>query len=138
MAQPKRQTVTGDDWFHILQGINPAEYRRRRKNTMTKDTRAKPSPTALRAAGAIYAYMLPKDQLDDKVCYYLAEIIDRETGVAELSQQVANLQRANDKLVNPERDKLARELAEAWLSPATNDHTPEQLDEVARELLRRL
>ena len=42
------------------------------------------SAGALRAAGAIFAYMLPKDQLDDKVCYYLAEIIDRETGVAEL------------------------------------------------------
>ena len=39
---------------------------------------------------------------------------------------------------DPERDKLARELAEAWLSPTTDDHTPEELDEVARELLRRL
>ncbi|KKK50193.1 hypothetical protein LCGC14_3127470 [marine sediment metagenome] len=40
---------------------------------------ARHSPAALRAAGAIFAYMLPKDQLDNKVCFYLAEIIDRET-----------------------------------------------------------
>ena len=39
---------------------------------------------------------------------------------------------------NPERDQLARELAEAWLSPTTDDHTPEEMDTVARKLLRRL
>jgi hypothetical protein len=42
---------------------------------MTKDTRAKPSAGALRAARAISGYR----SLD-----YIAEIIDRETGMAEL------------------------------------------------------
>ena len=37
---------------------------------------------------------------------------------------------------NPERDNLARELAEAWLNPAAVTKTPKGLDEVARQLLK--
>lgn len=37
------------------------------------------SPASLRAAGAIFASLFPKEEMDFKVATYLAEIIDRET-----------------------------------------------------------
>ena len=37
---------------------------------------------------------------------------------------------------NPDRDKLARELAEAWLNPAAVNKTPEEMDDIARQLLK--
>jgi hypothetical protein len=39
---------------------------------------------------------------------------------------------------SPDRDKLARELAEAWLNPAAVDRTPQEIDTAALELLRLL
>ncbi|KKK64520.1 hypothetical protein LCGC14_2983390, partial [marine sediment metagenome] len=35
-----------------------------------------------------------------------------------------------------ERDRLARELAEAWLNPAAVNKTPEEMDDIARQLLK--
>jgi len=60
---------------------------------------SQPSAGALRAAEHI-----KKLYMDAFTTRYIAVIIDRETGVAELLQQVANLQRTNDE--------QARKLAE--------------------------
>ncbi len=62
---------------------------------MSQQKQLKLTSGALRAAGAIFAYMLPKDQLDEKVCYYLAEIIDRETGGPKVEEIISLIERLN-------------------------------------------
>ena len=40
---------------------------------------------ALRAAGAIFAHSFPKHQMDEKLAFYFAEIVDRETASLQVS-----------------------------------------------------
>ena len=40
---------------------------------------------ALRAASAIFAYSFPKYQMDEKLAFYFAEIIDREIASLQVS-----------------------------------------------------